>query len=66
MQITLIKKDSGEVVFSMDTEDSNDIIVHKDYALIDSPHDFTDIDGKLYVNTKYIIDLGDDNNESSN
>ena len=57
MLITLIKKNTGEVVFSMDTEDNNDIIVHKDYALIDSLHDFTDIDGKLYVNTKYIINL---------
>lgn len=55
MQITLISRDTGEVVFSMDTEDNNNVIVHKDYAVIDSPHDFTNIDGKLYVNTKYII-----------
>lgn len=65
MQITLIKKDSGEVVFSMDTEDNNDIIVHKDYALIDSPHDFINIDGKLYVSTKYIINSEENNNENS-
>lgn len=57
MQITLIKKDTGEVVFSMNMENCNNAILHKDYELINNPHDFIDIDGKIYVNLKYIIDL---------
>lgn len=59
MQMTLIKKDTGEVIFSLDTKNNNDVILHKDYALIDSPHDFINIDGKLYVSAKYIINSGE-------
>ncbi len=66
MQITLIRRDTGEVVFSMDTEESNDVIVHKDYALINSPHDFTNIDGKIYISTKYVINSEEAENDNKN
>lgn len=56
--IALIKKDTGEVILSI-SGNSNEAIVYNDYELIDTPHlhDFVEIDGKIYLKTRCMMDL---------